>query len=366
MNILEQLRSFLGSDLLFHLVVAALLFLATLLVGWIVKRFLNGIGRKLIARTTTDLDDLLLNIVVDRIKWIAVVAGTYLATEEVAKAIPAGDLMALQFIGFAEGIIFVSFATVITAVLIRISDTAVKHTMEMHARRTSSGFNDALLPLINRVINIVLVLIAIIITLDHFGQDVSSLVVSLGVGSLAIALAAQDTLANMIGGFVIMLDRPFRVGDRIQLPSGDMGDVYEIGVRSTKIQDFDNNLIILPNAELVKGRIVNYSYPQQAIRVMVEVGIAYGTNLDDAKKIMTDLAKQHPDLLADPIPETFTVALADSSVNLRLVARTIDYRKKFLIETSLREQIYKSFNEEGIEIPFPQRTVHLVHPSPKL
>lgn len=365
MNMLEQLRSFLGSDILFHLVVAALLFLATLLVGWIVKRFLNGIGRRLINWTKTDLDDLLLNIIVDKLRWIAVVAGAYLATEEIAKAAKSDDVMAQQFLGYAEGIIFVSFIIVVTALFIRVCDTAVKHTMEMHARRTSTGFHDALFPLINRLINIVLVLIAIIITLDHFGQDVSSLVVSLGVGSLAIALAAQDTLANMIAGFVIMLDRPFRVGDRILLPTGEVGDVYEIGVRSTKVQDFDDNLIILPNAELVKGRIVNYSYPEQVIRVMVEVGVAYGTNLDDAKKIMTDLAKQHPDVLADPIPETFTVALADSSVNLRLVARTRDYRKKFLIETSLREQIYKSFNEEGIEIPFPQRTVHLVHPSPK-
>lgn len=362
---LEQLRAFLGSDLLFHFVVAALLFLATLIVGWIVKRFLNGIGRKLIARTTTDLDDLLLNIIVQKISWISIVAGAYLATEEVTKAIQASDLVARKLLGFAHGIIFVSFVMVVTALLIRICDTAVKHTMETHAKRTSTGFHDALFPLINRLINIVLVLIAIIITLNHFGQDVSSLVVSLGVGSLAIALAAQDTLANMIAGFVIMLDRPFRVGDRIMLPNGEVGDVFEIGVRSTKIQDFDNNLIILPNAELVKGRIINYSYPEQVIRVVVDVGVAYGTNLDDAKKIMTDLAKQHPDVLADPIPETFTVALADSSVNLRLIARTMDYRNKFLIETTLREQIYKIFNKEGIQIPFPQRAVHIVNPPSK-
>ncbi|MEX0737271.1 MAG: mechanosensitive ion channel family protein [Bacteroidota bacterium] len=364
-NMLEQLRAALGSDLLFHFVVAALLFLGMIVVGWLLKRFLNGIGRKLIARTTTDLDDLLLNIVVDKLRWIFVVSGAYLATEEVTKAIPRTDLVARQLLGFAHGIIFVSFVLVVTTLLIRISDTAVKHTMEKHAKRTATGFHDALFPLINRLINIVLVLIAIIITLDHFGQDVSSLVVSLGVGSLAIALAAQDTLANMIAGFVIMLDRPFRVGDRIMLPTGEVGDVFEIGVRSTKIQDFDNNLIILPNAEMVKGRIINYSYPEQVIRVMVEVGVAYGTNLDDAKKIMSDLAKQHPDVLADPIPEVFTVDLADSSVNLRLIARTVDYRKKFLIETSIREQIYKIFNEEGIQIPFPQRTIHIINPPPK-
>jgi small-conductance mechanosensitive channel len=357
---MEQLRTYVNNDLLYHLLVAGLLVLLSLVSGWIVKRLLGTVGRKIIARTASELDDLILNIILDKIKWIAVVVGAYLASEELIKATRETDVMARQFLGYAQGIIFVCFVIVVTIVLIRIADTSVKYAMERHARRTDSKFNEALLPLINRLINIVIALLAVIIILDHFGQDVSSLVVSLGVGSLAIALAAQDTIANMIAGFVIMIDRPFRVGDRIQLPNGDTGDVYEIGVRSTKILDFDNNLIILPNAELTKGRIVNYSYPEQVIRVMVDVGVAYGTRLDDAKKIMLDLAKSHADILADPAPEVFTVALADSSINLRLIARTDDYRKKFLIETKLREQIYETFLKEGIQIPFPQRVVHLL------
>lgn len=358
---MEGLRTYVGNDLLYHLAVAALLFLGTLVIGWLVKKLLNSVGRKLIAKTKSDLDDIILDIILDRLKWIAVVAGAYLASEEIVKATRATDEMARQFLGYAQGIIFVSFVAVLTFVIIRIADTSVKYAMETHAKRTSSKFNEALLPLVNRLINIVIALIAVIIILHHFEQDVSSLVVSLGVGSLAIALAAQDTIANMIGGFVIMLDRPFRVGDRIHLPSGDVGDVYEIGIRSTKIQNFDNNLIIIPNAELIKGRIVNYSYPQQAIQVFVEVGVAYGTDLDRAKNVMTDLARQHTDVLKDPAPDTFTVALADSSINLRLVARTDDYRKKFLIETRLREQIYKAFMEQDIQIPYPQRVIHVVN-----
>lgn len=359
----QSLHQYIGNELLYHLVIAGFFFLASLIIGWVVKRFLSTAGRSLIARTKSELDDLILGIVLEKIKWIAVVIGAYLATEEITKAVSKDDVTALQFLGYAEGIIFVCAVIVVTATVIRVVDTVVKHAIEMHARKTSTRVNEALLPLLNRVINIILAIIALIIILDHFGQDVSSLVVSLGVGSLAIALAAQDTLSNMIGGFVIMLDRPFRVGDRIQLPGGEMGDVHEIGIRSTKILDFDNNLMIIPNAELVKGRIVNYSYPAQVVRIVVEVGVAYGTDLDKAKYIMTELARQHPDVLDDPIPEVFVVALAESSVNLRLVARTADYRKKFLIETKLREQIYNAFREEGVEIPFPQRVVHLQYPS---
>lgn len=338
---------------------AGLLFVITLLLGWVLKRFLSTFGHKLISKTDTELDDLVLSIILQKIKWVVIVAGSYLASEELYKSTVETDLMARQLLGYAQGVIFVSFVVVLTILAIRIADTIVKHAMEIHAKRTSSALNEALLPLINRLINIVIGLIAIIIVFNHFGQDVSSLVVSLGVGSLAIALAAQDTLANMIAGFVIIMDRPFRVNDRIQLPSGEMGDVHEVGIRSTKILDFDNNLIIIPNAELVKSRITNFSYPEERVRVLVEVGVAYGTQLDLPKHIMTDIARNHPDVLKDPIPEVFTIALGDSSVNLRLVCRTDDFRKKFKTETQLREQIYEAFLKEGVEIPFPQRVVHL-------
>jgi small-conductance mechanosensitive channel len=362
MQTLEQhLRNALGSDFLYHLAMAAVMFLAAVVLGWIVKRFLATVGRKLITKTASELDDLILNILTDKIKWIAVVAGAYLASEEIAKSTTEADVTARQLLGYANGIIFVCFVLVVTVLLIRIVDTSIMYAMERHARRTASKLNEAIFPLIKRVINTIVALIALIIVLDHFGQDVSSLVVSLGIGSLAIALAAQDTLANMIAGFVIMMDRPFRVGDRIQLPSGEVGDVYEIGIRSTKILDFDNNLIVSPNADLIKGRVVNYSYPEQVIRVVVEVGVAYGTELDRAKLMMTSLAKQHPDVLKDPMPEVYVVALADSSVNLRLVAHTDDFRKKFLVEASLREQIYNMFRAEGVEIPFPQRVVYLAN-----
>lgn len=364
MQSLEQtIRQYLSNDLLYHLAVAAIIFLGMVLLGWIMKRFLASVGKKITQKTASELDNVILEIVLDRIKWIAVVAGAYLAAEEITKATTEVDVTARQLLGYAKGIIFVSFVSVVTVLVIRIVDSSIKHAMESHARRVSSTWNDALLPLIKRVVNIIIALVGIIFVLHHFGQDVSSLVVSLGIGSLAIALAAQDTLANMIAGFVIMLDRPFRVGDRIQLPSGEAGDVYEIGLRSTKILDFDNNLIVSPNADLIKGRIVNYSYPEQVVRVVVEVGVAYGTELDQAKLIMTSLAKQHPDVLKEPIPEVFTVALGDSSVNLRLIARTPDYTKKILVETSLREQIYNTFRAEGIEIPFQQRVVHLANPT---
>ena len=365
---MEQLRNFLGTGTSYHLVLAFGQFLAAVLVGWIVRLLFKTVGRRITAKTSNSLDDKILTIAIDKTVWVATVFGAYLGGKELANAIDPENRIGLQLLGYGEGIIFVFFILVLTIILIRITDTSIKHAIEVHSVRTSSRFNEALLPLINRIINIVIGLIAVIIILDHFGQNVSSLVVSLGVGSLAIALAAQETIANMIGGFIIMLDRPFRVGDRIQLPGGEIGDVYEIGIRSTKILNFDNNLIISPNAELIKGKVTNYSYPIEIIRLTIDVGVAYGTDVDRARSIMLRVAHNHPLVLKDPAPEVFLMDLADSSVHLRLLAQTGDFRHKFDTETTIREHLYKAFNQEGVEIPFPQRVVHLrstSHAKPK-
>ncbi|HXG00633.1 MAG TPA: mechanosensitive ion channel family protein, partial [Bacteroidota bacterium] len=214
-------------------------------------------------------------------------------------------------------------------------------------------------PLTNKIINLVIGLVAVIIILDHFGVNIGSLLVSLGVGSLAVALAAQDTLANMIAGFVILVDRPFRVGDRIELPSGQIGDVQQIGLRSTRILNFDNNLIIVPNSDLVKGRITNYAYPHNQMQVQVKVHVAYGTDVSKVRSILLELAAAHEDILPEPPPQVFLTAMNDSSLEFGLAARTSDFTKRFKVECDLREQIYMRFSREGIEIPFPQRVVHM-------
>jgi small-conductance mechanosensitive channel len=359
---MEALRTYLGNGILFHMVSALLMFLAAMALGWIAKWLLGTIGRRLAAKTASGVNVIILEIVLDRIKWIAVVAGVYLATEQLSRAADTADISSHQWLGYAQGVIFVCFVAVVTVLFIRIADTSVKHFIERHARQTSSKINEALLPLLNRLITILIVLISVITILHHFEQDVSSLVVSLGVGSLAIALAAQETIANMIGGFVIMTDRPFRVGDRIRLPSGEIGDVQEIGIRSTRVLDFDNNLIVNPNAELIKGKIINYSYPSEQIRIFVDVSVAHGTDIDRVRAIMLRFAQEHPDVLPSPPPSVVLVGFGESSLNLQLNGRTGDYRRKFPIETTLREQIYKALLNERIQIAIPQRVVHLTSP----
>jgi MscS family membrane protein len=360
----ERIQQLIGSGFSIHLWNGLVTFVTVMIIGFFIKYFLQTAGRKIISRTDNELDDLLLDVILPRLKWLAIVIGLYLAIEQIAKGFTLADKMEQQLIRYGDGIIYIAFISLITILIIRLIDTSLKYAIQRHSTQTSSALNTALLPLLNRLTMILTLFIAVVISLGHFGVDVSSLLVFLGGGSVAIALAAQETLANMIAGFVIMIDRPFRVGDRIKLPTGEIGDVHKIGLRSSAILDFDNNLIVSPNSELTKAKVINYSYPGTEIRVLVEVTVAYGTSINQVREIMLEFAKQHSDILKQPIPEVFFSSMGESSCTLQLIARTDSWKKKGRIEAALREQIYSAFMREGISSGYAQHVVQISSPLP--
>lgn len=362
----ERFQQAIGTGLTLHVWNGLVAFTTVMVIGFLIKYFLQTAGRKFISKTNNELDDLLLDVILPRLKWLAIVIGLYLGIEQFAKGFTPTEKTAQQLITYGEGIIYVGFVVLITLLIIRLIDTSLKYAIQRHASQTSSALNTAVLPLLNRLTAILSIFIAIVISLGHFGVDVSSLLVFLGGGSVAIALAAQDILSNMIAGFVIMIDRPFRVGDRIKLPSGEIGDVHEIGLRSSTILDFDNNLIITPNTDLTKSKVINYSYPGTDIRVLVEVTVAYGTSIDRAREIMLELIGSFTDVLKHPAPEVLLTAMGESSCTLQLVARTDDWKKKGRIETALREQIYSAFLKNNISSGFAQHVVQLSSPIPNV
>ena len=228
------------------------------------------------------------------------------------------------------------------------------------AQKTRTRLDEEFLPLLGRLLRIVIFFIAIIIILSHFKVNITGFLATAGVASLAVAFAAQETLANLISGFTILVDKPFRIGDRIQLPSGEIGDVVEIGLRSTKILSFDHNVIVIPNSEVTKATLVNFSYPNPRFKIRISLGVAYGSDMEKVKKVIKEILEKHPDVLKDPSPDIFFMEFGDSSLNLLIVYWISDYREKFRIIDEINMEIDKRFREEGIVIPFPQRDIHVI------
>jgi MscS family membrane protein len=206
-------------------------------------------------------------------------------------------------------------------------------------------------PLFSKVGKAFIGLLAAIAVLQHLGVNVASLVVSLGVGSLAVGLAAQDTLANMFAGFTLMLDRPFRVGDRIQLSSGENGDVEAIGVRATVIRTSDESLLIVPNSALVKERLINLSQPTRRLAVQVTVGVAFGSDLALVRRILTESAQASAHVDRDREPVAQVTGFTDLAVAMTLKFWVNDFNDAGLARTEVLERVHDRLRQEGIEMP---------------
>ncbi len=336
----------------------AAIILVTVLASTVLRSAVFTIIGKLTHRTSTTLDNRLLEATKSYLALLVYVFGLSVLFNFVEARFT--EYVSEDFVRVIEAVIYGIGVVVVAILIVRALSAVLGWYGDTIAAKTDTTLDDEFVPLLNRTLKIIVITLAAVIVLDHFGVDIKGLVAVLGVGSLAVALAAQDTLANMIGGFTIMIDRPFRAGDMIRFSDGRRAVVHEIGIRSTKILTYDNTLVIVPNAELIKSTIHNITYPMPRVRVVVDVGVGYDTDIGLVRKVMLEEAARHSDILADPEPAFFFLSFGDSSLDVSLrchVARAEDHRRA---SSELREQVLERFRTEGIEIPFPQRVVTMV------
>lgn len=371
-KLLTYFYELIGNDLLYQLCISA----AVIFIGIIAAKLSSLISRKMaqpyVQKTKTTQDDKLVEILGWGVFRLVIIAALFASLGIFendwlfligvkSTVIIAHPYLAI-FTKILDVLLFLYF--VFTLVILSFKLTVV--LLDWYSESIDGGENrnlsGSLFPLIKKVAKVIIFLIAVVAVLSKFDVNISGLLVSLGVGSLAVALAAQETLSNMISGFAIMIDRPFRIGDRIRYADNKTGDVMEIGIRSTKILDFDHNIVVIPNNEIIKSHITNLSYPSSETRVVVEIGVAYSTDIQRAKNLLLDIVKNDEDIIKETPPEVYLINFADSSLVLRLTCRTNNYKKVFEIQCRTREKIFEIFRRENIEIPFPQRIITINKP----
>ncbi len=206
------------------------------------------------------------------------------------------------------------------------------------------------------LINIGLKILLIILVVTQLGVRTSSLVAILGAAGLAVGLALQGSLSNFAGGVLILFFKPFKIGDFIET-QGVSGTVKEISIFTTKLNTFGNQLAVIPNGKVSNGNIINYSSEDRR-RDKIEIGIAYASNIKDAKDILLDLINNQEKVIQDPPPEIYVSDLGDSAVtlSLRYWALNEDF---WAVHFYTIEEAKKRLENKGISIPFPQTDVHL-------
>jgi small-conductance mechanosensitive channel len=227
------------------------------------------------------------------------------------------------------------------------------------ARRTESPIDESVVPFARRVVVLLVGAIAIIVLLSHFGVDVSALVTSLGIASLAIALAAQNTLSDWITGFVIILDRPFKIGDRVEIQSlNTWGDVLDVGLQSTRVRTRDNRMVVVPNSIIGKNLVVNHSDPSTVYRVETRLGVGYGTDIAFARKVMVDAVRAQDWVMKDQPIEALFLEFGESGMIFRVRCWIENYVETRRIMDKLNTCLFDALHEAGIDMPPPIRALY--------
>jgi small conductance mechanosensitive channel len=236
--------------------------------------------------------------------------------------------------------------------------------------KTETKVDDIIFDLLKKFSGAIIYTTAVILALDTLGINVMPFVAGAGVAGIALGFAAKDTLSNLIAGVLLIIDRPFEVGDRIEVwsaPAGSAswGDVIDIGLRATKIKTTDNIVIIIPNNEIMKRDIVNYTIISTNIRVRINVGVAYDADIEKAKKLILDVADAVDWISKSPAPKVVVRSFGESSVDLQLRVWINDARKRMDTISYVTDKIKSTFDKHGIEIPYPKRDITITQRPPR-
>jgi small-conductance mechanosensitive channel len=219
---------------------------------------------------------------------------------------------------------------------------------------------DRTLPLFNNLLIIIVVALSIYFVFLAWNIDVTAWMASAGILGLAISFAAKDTLANLFSGVFIVADAPYQLGDFIVLDSGERGEVTHIGIRSTRLLTRDDVEITVPNSIMGNAKITNEAGgPHEKYRIRVKVGVAYDSDIDKVHQVLMDVAENHPNVCKSPEPRVRFRAFGDSSLDHELLCWVEKPVLRGRVLHRLNTEVYKQFQKNSIQIPFPQRDIHI-------
>lgn len=215
--------------------------------------------------------------------------------------------------------------------------------------------------MLTRIAQYITITIGVIVAFQTIGIDLSGLAVVLGFLSVGIGFGLQNVTSNFIAGIILLFERPINVGDRVTVGERE-GDVININIRSTTIQTIKNIAVIVPNSEFISSHVINWSHGDKKIAVDVEVGVSYNSDLDLVQKALLEVAADNNEVLTKPRPEVFFMAFGDSAWDMRLRVWIANPKRHYHVLSDLNSDIVRKFRNYNIEIPFPQRDVHMIKP----
>ncbi|NJN65339.1 MAG: mechanosensitive ion channel family protein [Chloroflexaceae bacterium] len=348
-----------------RLLTTAAILITALLVGVLVERIVLRWLNRLTRRTSWGGDDRLLQVLQGGVTtlWFGLL-GVYLAVRGIELPIPY-----LNTTWTFQGIVLSSrhadylFKVLLTILVISLTIAASRFVVGVAFARDAS--EHAALSIFHNIIRIVTYLIGFLIILGLFNIEITPFLAAVGVSSLAVSLALQETLSNLFSGIQIILSRNIKPGDYVRLGSGEEGFVIDINWRTTTIQQLANNMVIVPNSMLTTAIVTNYNEPQKEMGILVQIGVGYESDLEHVERVTVEVAREVLQEVEGGVPEIEPFiryhTFGEYSINFATILRGKEFVSQFLLKHEFVKRLHRRYQQEGIVIPFPIRTIHTAH-----
>jgi MscS family membrane protein len=321
------------------------------IVYWIFSKVVRVFTRK----SKTKFDDILVDMIEEPIVFLIIVTGIWFGLAMLA--LPEG---VVEVIGNAYHIIF---ALLVGWMLSRLFDAIYVEYLQPWVAETENDLDDQLMPILSKGVKTIIWAMAIIIGLNNAGYDVAALLAGLGIGGLALAMAAKDTVSNIFGGFTIFTDKPFSMGDRI-VAAGYDGTVEEIGIRSTKLRTLDGRSVAIPNAKFADAPVENISR-EPSRKVVLNLGLTYDTSpqqMQQAMDLLKEIGDGHPGT-EEKILVGFN-GFGDFAMNIVFIYYIRKDADILNTQTEINMAVLTQFNDKGLEFAFPTQTLYNIEAKP--
>jgi MscS family membrane protein len=332
-------------DWMVSLIILAGAVIAAKILYWILGTFVKSLASK----TKTGLDDILVDKLEEPVVYGIAIIGFYWGFNR------------LHFTdnvdAFFANVFTIIFILNVTWLIARVVDSIIEEYLVPVVEKSESDFDDQLLPIARKSIKVVLWIMGIIIALSNSGFDVAALIAGLGIGGLALALAAQDTVKNIFGGVMVFIDKPFMIKDRIKVNGMD-GFVEEIGVRSTRLRTLEGRLITIPNGQFSDNAVENVT-KEPTRKVVINLGLTYDTtpeNMEKAMNMLKQIVLDNPKVTDEPLL-SFN-SWGDFSMGILLIYYIENPDDILSAQSEINLEILKQFNAEGLEFAYPTQMVY--------
>lgn len=332
-----------GNDYLKFLFILAVSVVAAVVAKTVFRQVLKPLTKK----TKTKIDDLIIKSISSIIFYVVVILGFKIG---------------IQHFNFGteiySSLVNSLFILIVVVMILRIITNFSRHWLEEWASKTESTADDRLIPLVGKILKVITIVLGIFFIFDTWDINLSPLLATAGIAGIAIGFAVRDSLANVLGGIQLVLDKTFKVGDKVQLDSGEMGVIMDIGIRSTKLRTYDNEVIFIPNGILANTKVKNFTVPDLSIRVNVDFGVEYGSDPEQVRNVVLDAIKKVDTVIVEPEPAVHFMNMSDFSLDFVARVWVQNYNDAYVTKLEVTDEIYNALNKAKIGIPFPTRTVY--------